>query len=230
MKRSEFLNNLTIFILKSDDDSKEWAENPRLVLLFKVFIIIFLVLMLIKLLMPITPLNDYLKNSESAVLTLRIFHLLSMTLCAIWLFCVSYEYYSFITKKKGNFDIRSITFLYLVNLVIFSLIYTVYFQISPDSFIVTNVEYVPQKTARGTDFILFKFQFDMIIFSALTSVARDYYKIKINSQLLSIISYFQILHVLAIISFFIATYTSQHVNRSTPIKKYKSRRTIKKTE
>lgn len=200
--------------LEDDKHLLSWRSDPNLLkmwyLLFTTIILSFSVLVIVM----ITPIATYMRSSKEATLVFR-FMLLAFSLCIIAITVgFSSRYYVYTIVKAHAVDIVNIGFFYILACCGFFMAYFYIYLLWPGSFIVKQPTIIVSPLAQEINLESAKLRLDFFLFSALQSVNGSYFRVQINSTLISVLAYIQSLYTMSLVVLFISAFVNQKTNQA----------------
>jgi hypothetical protein len=209
MNSLQFLLRIADLLLESDEGTKDWVSVASLRRSWYVLCgILFAILVVLALRSPLTPI---LASSAPTTLAYRvaILSLLILLECAVVFLAI--RYYKYIISKKAPIRFDNILLFYFFSIIVFAGIYVEIYYIAPSSFTYQNppVPYHATIDSIIPFWTALKMYFDFVLFSAFQTVNGAFYRIQGKALFISVLTYFQSLSTLGLVSLFIASYVNR---------------------
>lgn len=197
-------------VLEADECSSGWSNVESLrrctYILWALVVLFFLGFFLPRLL-----LEDYFADSVTATRIYRCFMLVISLGWIILTAAFTYFYYRYILSKGGQIYFQNIFYFYMLSVIFFGFSYFYLYLLFPywftfDSPVPVSPTFMMIPRSYITNFILF---------SAFQSVNGSYFRIRANSALVSLLTYFQAIYTISLIALFVASYVNQKTSKGS---------------
>jgi hypothetical protein len=211
MKGSNLFIQILNLILKSDKDSAEWVKVTSLRRCFYLYIIFHFLALIDYFIVP-GMVGLYL---ETSVIATRIYRFSMFFIFLGWIILTmtfAYYYYRYVLSKGAPIILEYILYFYFYSVFCFGASYFYIYLLFPNLFIFDSLPSAISPTFTRSIPGLIPLNF--FLFSAFQSVHGSYYRIHVNSALISIMTYIQSVFTIALIALFISSYVNQKTNKT----------------
>jgi len=211
MNTKELLLKIADVVLQSDEESADWIEVDYLRKCWYWLFFISFGTFALNGLIGGTPLHGLFANSTQATLWFRVCFLILTLAGTIAILVLALNYYKYILSKGAPIRFINVIGIYVGNVIFFGMTYFYIYSLKPSLFeyLSPPTQLAPTLSENTLEQIAVKYQF--VIFSAFQSVNASFFKIKVTSSLVSVLSIIQFLFTLVLITLVVSSFVNQRI-------------------